>query len=211
LDGRQHPARVEGQRSDWAPQNRAWTRPKAPAAGGHLPSNLQRRRPTDLLRGAFPRQTNARRWRAGAIRQGTIEHVSEEIGPQLDPNADRTSAPRAPNTAYLQALPSIGETGFEPATARPPAREFRVALSGSRPCAWGLLLLSCFEFRSNWTPNWTPNACSVLAGEACAPRHRRPCEPDPFVWSQPEPISGQTTPARTGGSGQPQTEPATQP
>jgi len=54
----------------------------------------------------------------------------------------------------------IGETGFEPATARPPAEKIG--------CCWGVVwlsravwvLVSTCRFPSIWTPNWTPNMCS---------------------------------------------------
>ncbi len=53
---------------------------------------------------------------------------------------------------------SIGETGFEPATARPPAREMRVLRVLSPRVCWVLVCLSARELRSLWTPNWTPGS-----------------------------------------------------
>ena len=50
-----------------------------------------------------------------------MEHVSEEIGPQLDPTTESAQWLRKPKGADLEGFSSIGETGFEPATARPPA------------------------------------------------------------------------------------------
>jgi hypothetical protein len=51
-------------------------------------------------------------------------HRIWNLTPNWDPNPKNTSyLAKSPKTTDLQEF-SIGETGFEPATARPPVREF---------------------------------------------------------------------------------------
>jgi hypothetical protein len=57
----------------------------------------------------------------GVVGSGTRPTLSERFDPQLIPRHVRLSINLRSKTAYLQRLCVIGETGFEPATARPPA------------------------------------------------------------------------------------------
>jgi len=50
----------------------------------------------------------------------------------------------------------IGETGFEPATARPPAREIRARPVLNARVDWGLLGLSATERTGRGRPRWDP-------------------------------------------------------
>jgi hypothetical protein len=50
----------------------------------------------------------------------------------------------------------VGETGFEPATARPPAGRIGLIRTRFRRCRAVRADLSCGWLRSVWTPDWTP-------------------------------------------------------
>jgi hypothetical protein len=93
--------------------------------------------------------------------------------PETEAIVRRGSRPRAmrkhwtPETTLLSTQTSrepvnagsllIGETGFEPATARPPAEGFWCLWVLVARVYWVWMLLSAPELRSLWTPNWTPN------------------------------------------------------
>jgi hypothetical protein len=65
------------------------------------------------------RPTNAVVWRHDRI--GRHRASATRFVPSLFPRRAANCPPGTANTADLQLFPSIGETGFEPATARPPA------------------------------------------------------------------------------------------
>jgi len=99
-----------------------------------------------------------------------------------------------------QGFRQIGETGFEPAAARPPAGTIQVntARSGSLPCrSMRAVRLSCAQFAPRIAPPWTrgwrstsptrPKARSMstygwrLASATCG-NARRGLRPGPRVW-----------------------------
>jgi hypothetical protein len=49
----------------------------------------------------------------------------EDSDPELDPVAQNRASHETPRVLRLRGLRQIGETGFEPATARPPAGAIR--------------------------------------------------------------------------------------
>ena len=55
---------------------------------------------------------------------------------------------------------SVGATGFEPATFRPPAQGIRFRSTPLLPAQARIRPLSSAQFLSNWTPNWTPSPAS---------------------------------------------------
>ena len=58
---------------------------------------------------------------ANAVEAARLQ-VPKKIVPQLFPKTHLAGSVAGEKTAHLQGFPSIGETGFEPATARPPVR-----------------------------------------------------------------------------------------
>ena len=52
---------------------------------------------------------------------GRYRRAREKLDPRLDPSSRSVSSPRNDKSPALQGFRLVGETGFEPATARPPA------------------------------------------------------------------------------------------
>ena len=150
------------------------------ATGHGLVSTLDRaRRPCrrgtrssrSARRSRSPHRRDRRRRRRGATRSRSRARLLAERRTTSDELLRRD----------LQDVP-VGETGFEPATARPPAGRIQ-----ARPRGFGWLervgvVLSWGQLRSIWTPDWTPSepppastACEhpVVSGRARRARARR--------------------------------------
>src|SRR5436190_5125389 len=91
-----------------------------------------------------------------------------KIVPQLFPRQPARLPTHLAKAGDLQAFPLIGETGFEPATARPPARGIGcVSVARARVCwlSWVLVRLSCAQI----VPQIVPRTSVRLAGLAETP------------------------------------------
>jgi hypothetical protein len=95
--------------------------------------------------------------------------------PGLDPVMDPDPMPRDLFLYRLQG-DSIGETGFEPATARPPAGRFWLRGSRSSCLERFRVVLSWARLRSIWTPDWTPSGRTPdkLQTQSCRSSALRP-------------------------------------
>jgi hypothetical protein len=132
---------------------RSATRPEPePAATGQTEVPVRRSNVIDSVRSDRVR-TSAREPRRGAIHQLPLDRGTWTPGSELDP----AKPLRRQQEQYdYQALP-VGETGFEPATARPPAGTMRLPRAGSRGVERLRVGRSWPQLRSLCTPDCTPS------------------------------------------------------
>ena len=97
---------------------------------------------------------------ATAVRQ-SWQAPTRTFTPRSLPVADAHRRAPDQKDPHLQAL-LIGETGFEPATARPPARAIGCR-SVERPVFIGFLRLSASQFSSVCSPFRSPDICSYAS------------------------------------------------
>jgi hypothetical protein len=102
--------------------------------------------------------------------------VPLEIGPQLDPAADAHYSPRCTKPPESQRFCSVGATGFEPATFRPPA-ECATKLRHA-PFRGHDIARECEASAERWRPLTAP-ALSPSPFTALLPPRRRPATASP--------------------------------
>src|SRR5215203_716902 len=77
--------------------------------------------------------------------------------PRFVPVATPAAHPKTTKAPHWQGFREIGETGFEPATARPPAGTIWLPRTGSRGVERLRVGRSCPQLRSLCTPDCTPS------------------------------------------------------